>query len=747
MKKRRDNTELICSIGELAGLFTDTTGLENFLQKTVTMIAQHMHSSVCSIYLYDDSSQLLTLYATYGLNQKVIKNVQLRLGEGLTGLCLKELRPICEQQASKNLNFKYFSGLGEEKFESFLAVPINRGANRIGAMVIQNKEKDFFTDVDVNTLRAISIQLVNTIEMARLMMLLSTPKTLPVKKFNIEDLRFLKGRVGAVGYAYAKGAVFQDDKQWSQMFDDVEIKNFTLKEFHQALKVTEKQIDDLQKDVEEKLADVASLIFSAQILMLKDQAFISLIEEKIAQGINPPFAVASVVDDYADKFLKIEDDYIREKSLDIRDVGVRIVANLLGGQHKPGAVKNKIVIARELLPSDVLKFSSKNVQGIILLTGGTTSHVSILAQSLKIPLIIVSRGELLEMPGDIDILMDADQGNIYLNPNKDILKSFAEKEAAKRTKVSVKAKTLTKDGQLVQLYANINLLGDLQTARVFKAQGIGLYRSEFPFIIRNSFPSEEEQFVIYNKLVEGMPGKEITFRTLDIGGDKVLSYFEQHSKENNPFLGMRSIRFSLAHQDVFAQQLRAILRAGAQAPLRIMFPMISSVDEFVQARQLARDCIDQLMIEGKICQQQPLFGLMLELPSVIEIIDALAAEADFFSIGTNDFIQYMLAVDRTNEKIANLYKPYHPSILRSFKRIVQSVLLKTDDISVCGDMAQDLKYLAFFIGIGIRKFSINPSFIPRVQAKIETIELGEAQRFAQKALAASNFSEIERLFI
>ena len=378
------------------------------------------------------------------------------------------------------------------------------------------------------------------------------------------------------------------------------------------------------------------------------------------------------------------------------------------------------------------------------MSGGASSHLAILARSFAIPLVIADQPELLALPPGAKILLDAEIGNIYINPAEDVIKTFArrnkEREALGKLKQAVFPETRTKDGARVRLLANINLLSDVKAALEFKAEGIGLYRTEFPFIVRSDFPTEEEQFVIYKRLVESMGGKEIVFRTLDIGGDKVLSYYN-FGKEENPFLGMRSIRFSLRHKDIFEQQIRAILRAGAKANIKIMFPMISSLDEFLEAKDVAAKCVKDLKRENITHHPNPPIGMMVELPSVLEIIDELSAAADFLSIGTNDFIQYMLAVDRTNEKVADLYLPHHPAVLRALNRVVKAAQKFNKDVSICGDMAHDERYLPYFLGIGIRSFSVNSLYIPKIQSAVARIKIKEAEIQAKKILAGAKVSD------
>ena len=747
MKKHNKNyTKLLCDIGEMSGLFTDATSLEMFLHEIVLLVSKHMCSEVCSVYLFYEDNTELILKATKGLTKDSVGRVRLKLGEGLTGLALKELRPICEKNASRSRYYKYFFGIGEDCYESFLAVPILRGRIRIGVMVVQNSKKDYFDEEDIRVLRAITSQLANTIEIAKFLMSMDERRgNIRKDKIEVQDLKFVKGKIGATGIAFAESVVKREQKIIEYFMQQNLEGKYTLDDFHRAVKVSEEQIEQLQKKIEERLSDVGSLIFTAQILMLKDEDFIGGIIDLIKKNIGPVQALLTVVNKYIEKFDQIQDAYLREKRQDVEDIGARLLANLTGADQNSYMCQGKIVIAKELYPSDILKLSSQDTKGVILLTGGVSSHLSILARSLQIPLLISDNLQLLDIPDGQKILLDAEIGNVYINPSEDILSSFKEKEELKKKISFIKKSTFkenkTKDGTKVCLMSNINLLGDVKTAVELNSEGIGLYRTEFPFIVRNDFPTEEEQFVIYKKLITSMPGKEITFRTLDIGGDKVLSYYND-DKEENPFLGMRSIRFSLRHKEIFSQQIRAILRAGEGADVRIMFPMISSLDEFLEAKEMIVECMKILDKEEIPHTKNPAVGLMIELPAVLEILHELAAEADFFSIGTNDFIQYMLAVDRTNEKVSDLYLPHHPAILRALKRVVDTVSIYRKDISVCGDMAHTEKYISYFLGIGVRKFSVDATFLPKIQEVVSRITIDAARKKAEDILLKAKVYDI-----
>jgi phosphotransferase system enzyme I (PtsP) len=377
-----------------------------------------------------------------------------------------------------------------------------------------------------------------------------------------------------------------------------------------------------------------------------------------------------------------------------------------------------------------------------------TSHVSILARSLGIPMVIVDMAEMLDIPARTKLLLDANTGDIHINPGTDVIKRYGIGRRHSRhidlSKTTVTPETYTKDGVRITLLANINLFGDLKQALALNMEGVGLYRTEFPFLIRNDLPTEEEQYVIYRRVIRALKGKEIAIRTLDIGGDKVLAYYQDYH-EANPFLGMRSIRFSLKNRDIFRMQIRAILRASADARLKIMFPMISSLDEFLESRQILNDCRDELVREGVELAHIPAVGILVEVPSVVEIIDELSREADFFSLGTNDFVQYMIGVDRTNEKVADYYLPHHPSVLRSLKRVVSGALSQGKEVSVCGEMAHQIRYIPFLLGIGIRVLSMNSVYLPSVQRTVSSVSIEDAQAKAAELLSASSIWEVEKL--
>jgi phosphotransferase system enzyme I (PtsP) len=520
-----------------------------------------------------------------------------------------------------------------------------------------------------------------------------------------------------------------------------------LADFDAALGRAIDRLATYQKRIEERLTDVASNIFKSHIMLLQDQEFVGKARGEIQRGKKPVEALVSVAGELIDFFAKQDNFYFRQKADDIRDITFQVLSDLVPRIHATHSFEKSIVVAADILPSEIVTLSAEGTAGVILISGGATSHVAILARSLRLPVVIADVPELFDLPENSAALIDGDGGGVFINPGPAVRAPFELQSDRRRLRAGVDRLTddpRTSDGCAVDLFANVNLISDAADAVAVRARGIGLYRTEFPFIVRNSFPTEDEQFIVYRKLVEGMGGLPVTFRTLDVGGDKFLSYYNG-PKENNPFLGLRSMRFCLENRDMFKSQIRAILRAGFGANLRIMFPMISSIDEIEEARIVVDDCARELTAEKAVFHPDPTLGVMIELPAALAVIDALATKVDFFSIGTNDLIQYILAVDRTNEKVAKYYCPHHPAVLSAVKRITDAARKAGIGLSVCGDMAHDGRYLEFLVGIGVRSISIDPLYFSAVCASLKAIDSCAASKKSERMLACRSIKEVEKV--
>lgn len=741
----KDNVELICDIGELAGIYDKTRDLLGVLNNAVSMIAFHMKAAVCSIYLYNPREDTLRLAANQGLAPDAVGNVVLQSDEGLTSKALRELRVINVGRASQHPENKHIPGINEEKYESFLAMPILRGLVRIGVLVVQDVVVNYFSDNDERAVRAIASQVARIIENANALMQAHDFEKIERRREEPQsfDSELIRGQSASRGIAIGE-AFLINSEEYDVLISaaDEEAPRYKVEDFRIALEQTAQQLNELQTSVMENMSDVASQIFVVQMLLLKDRQLIGPIEERIAQGEEADRAITGVFNDMVTVFSKLDQRIFQEKTQDLKDLGHRLLANLHGDLEDEHAdYTGKIVIAQDLLPSDIVKLSAQNVEGLIVIQGTVVSHIAIIARSLNIPMVFTDRPKLLNLPEHTPLLLDAIEGNVFVHPSDEVKRNFQEQKRAwsnaDEIAKLIDEETYTADGSRVQILANINLLNDVGVAKKFKAEGVGLYRSEMPFLVRSEFPSEEAQRRVYSRIVDQLEGREVVFRTLDIGGDKVLPY--HRTDEANPFMGLRAIRFSLRNKMLFKHQLNALLRAGAR---RIMFPFISSLDDFIDARAVLRECQVALIENGEPHSEFPEVGAMVELPAAVEIIDELAAEADFLSIGTNDLVQYYLAVDRTNENVRDFYVPYHPAVLRALKKIADAGIKHRVDVCICGDIARDPRMVPFLLGIGLKKLSVNPRMIHDVQKQVKQLNLGQATATARQMLAMGRVSEI-----
>lgn len=761
---QKDNVALMCDIGELVGLFDFDSGLDSFLKRAVSMVAWHMRAAGCSIYLYEPESHDLLLRANQGLNEELVGKLRLHIGEGITGTSLKMMTPICEANAADNPNYIFIPGSQEERFVSFLAVPITRKMNPVGVIVVQDPQYNYFTSNDIQALRVIASQLASVIENAHLLMKLrgnsgqkdgesSTTAAEQGRGRSEEDRAFDSGTHCLSGQWAVGGMALGLSTRIGHYLDRSAVNEvcpvgLTEADFDRAAAATERQLLDLQRRLEDKIQDAASMIFGAHVLMLKDEAFAGEIRAQIRAGKNPWEAVMDEIRRYADLFERSPNALMREKVLDVEDLGHRLLHNLSAKASESYApdYAGQIVIAETLLPSDILKLSAEGAAGLILLGTGQHSHVAILAKALDIPLVVSGDRRLLQLPEKTPVLLDSKGGHIVIRPGpeaiqtmRDLLRNLsAPDEWARRSK----PETRTMDGTRVMLMANLNLVNELDLALSAKAEGIGLYRTEFPFIVRNAFPTEEEQYQGYKRVLDRMSGKPVIFRTLDVGGDKALSYFPV-PHESNPFLGLRALRFSLRNPEIFKQQLRALLRAAyGNDQAKIMFPLVASLDEFWAAKELTHVCHGELRKEGVPCRL-PEIGTMIEIPSAALLAPEFAKAADFLSIGTNDLIQYILAVDRTNNEVASFYSPHHPAVLRALARMVELIRPIAKPLSLCGNLSADPQMIPFLLGIGFRTFSLDSTSIPRIQEIIEKTNIDEAEWQAREMLSFSRISEVE----
>jgi len=520
--------------------------------------------------------------------------------------------------------------------------------------------------------------------------------------------------------------------------------------FEEALIKTRREIIELQKRIGADMGQDEASIFDAHLLVLEDRM---LIEEVISrlkkEKLNVAFIFSEVLKKYIDVFSKIEDEYLKERTADINDVGRRILRNLLG-KEKSGLVDLKekvIVVAHDLSPSDTAAMHKQSVSAFITDIGGKTSHTAIMAKSLEIPAVVgVQDATIRIKQGDI-LIVDGSTGVVIIDPDEATLSEYRQEEKKLKgvTEKFFLVKDLpamTLDGKKIDISGNIEFPEEVPSVKLHGCEGIGLYRTEFFYMNRKDLPTEDEHYKAYKYVAEEMRPHSIIIRTLDLGGDKFLSQFQIPS-EMQPFLGWRAIRFCLARPDVFKLQLRAILRASVHGNLKLMYPMISGVEELEQANQILKEAKDELRKKGLPFNEKIEVGAMIEVPSAAITADILAREVNFFSIGTNDLIQYALAVDRVNEKVAYLYEPAHPAVLRLIKTIVNSAHLAKIKVGMCGEMAGEPSFALMLLGLGLDELSMPPQVVPELKYIIRSVTLKQAQAIAAQALKLSTGKEVE----
>ncbi|MFL1674181.1 phosphoenolpyruvate--protein phosphotransferase [Paenibacillus dendritiformis] len=522
---------------------------------------------------------------------------------------------------------------------------------------------------------------------------------------------------------------------------------------YEGIRSSKDEIEFIKSEIREMVGNEESSIFDAHLAILDDPIFMNEIQGIIQRQYKAAeVAVKEAIDHFVTMFDLLDDEYMKERALDIKDVGNRLLKHLLGAPEitLPTDTQPYILVAKELSPSQLVHLNPKNVLGIVMLMGGKTSHSAIMARALGIPLVLGLEGKITRpvQTGDL-VIVDGEHGIVYIEPPEQVVKHYeARHEAYAREmdelKKLVKLPAVTQDGLTISLSANISSTRELEIADQNGAEGVGLFRTEFMYMDRSYPPSEAEQLAVYRDAAEHYKDSQVIIRTLDIGGDKPMEYLNL-PEEDNPFLGYRAIRICLDQQELFKSQLRAILRASAHGPVAIMIPMISSVEEIIAAKAVLEQAKAELRDEGLPFDEKLPVGIMVEVPAAALIADRLAEEVDFFSIGTNDLVQYTLAVDRMNEQIAHMYDPFHPAVLRLIRHTIEAAQARGIGISVCGEMAGDTRAVPLWIALGVTKLSMSSRFIPRVKAAIHRATRTGSEQLAERIFAARSKAEIDEL--
>ncbi|MCR6095605.1 phosphoenolpyruvate--protein phosphotransferase [Salipaludibacillus agaradhaerens] len=519
-----------------------------------------------------------------------------------------------------------------------------------------------------------------------------------------------------------------------------------------ALQTSKDELEKIKEKTRQDLGDEHAEIFSAHLLVLSDPELVDPIRQMIKdEKVNASFALNEIANQFVAMFEAMDNDYMKERAADIRDVSKRVLSHLLGKPIVSLAEINEevVIIADDLTPSDTAQLNKKYVKGFATDIGGRTSHSAIMARSMEIPAVVGSKEVTDQADAGMNVIVDGLEGNVIINPSDDELAEYRQKladyeEQKKEWAKLVNEPSKSKDGEHVELVANIGTPNDLEGVINNGAEGVGLYRTEFLYMGRDELPTEDEQFEAYKKVVETMDGKPVVIRTLDIGGDKELPYLDL-PKEMNPFLGFRAIRLCLEKDDMFRTQLRALLRASTFGNLKIMFPMIATLDEFREAKALLEEEKSKLLSNGVEVSDNIEVGIMVEIPSTAVMAPQFAKEVDFFSIGTNDLIQYTFAADRMNEQVSYLYQPYNPAILRLVKMVIDASHAEGKWTGMCGEMAGDELAIPLLLGLGLDEFSMSATSVLPARSQISQMTKAEAQSIAEQALTLNTAEEVKQL--
>ena len=563
-------------------------------------------------------------------------------------------------------------------------------------------------------------------------------------------MKRLTGIGASEGVAIGKVLLFTEEEM---IIPEVKDENSTIEaeltKLEDGLKKSKTQLIAIREKVKEKMGEDKAAIFDGHILLLEDEDLIMEVEDKIkGEGLPAAKALHDGINEYCEMISKLDDPYLRERAADLQDIGKRWVKNLLGIRIKDlsDLEPNTVVVTYDLTPSDTAQLDLENCVGFLTEVGGKTAHSAIMARSLELPAVVGIKGVLNGVKEGETVIMDGEEGELFLDPSPELIAEYVakkEKLAAEKEELKklISEEAVTTDGRKVDIWGNIGSPNDVDAVIASGATGIGLYRTEFLFMNSDHFPTEEEQYEAYKVVVQKMQGKPVTIRTMDIGGDKELPYLDL-PKEMNPFLGYRAIRISLENKDMFKTQLKAILRASHYGQIKIMYPMISSVNEIRKANEILEECKKELDEIGQLFDRNIKVGIMVETPSTAIIAYKFAKEVDFFSIGTNDLTQYFLAVDRGNEMVSALYNSFNPAVLEAIQKVIDAAHNAGISVSMCGEFAGDKKATKLLLGMGLDSFSMSASSTLQVKKIIRSSSYAEAQKYRDIILQQDTPAEV-----
>lgn len=717
---------------------SSATDLRDALRVVVARIREAMRTEVCSVYLFDPEAKRYVLMATEGLNQEAVGRVSLSSSQGLVGLVGSRAEPLNIDNAPSHPRFHFLSETGEDPFQSFLGVPIIHNKRLMGVLVVQQRDSRQFDEGEEAFLVTMSAQLAGVIAHAE-----ATGNILEIAtaRESRKSTRF-NGAPGAAGVGLGTGFVMLPAADLGSVMDrGTDDPDAEIVLFDQALDSARAEIRKLGSQLSGELRPEELALFDVYLNMLDDNALGAEVKARIGEGHWAQGALRQVVMEYVGHFQRMEDPYLRERATDILDLGARILAHLQGASGKSLTADDFpddcILVSEELTPGMLGEVPPSKLRGLVSVKGSSNSHVAILARAMGIPTVM----GVVDLPytqvNGLELIVDGYRGQLLSTPTDELREHYRaiyEEERALQKDLEVlrnePAETL--DGHRIPLWVNTGLITDALRSLDRGAEGVGLYRTEVPFMMRDRFPSESEQQKIYRQQLETFAPAPVTMRTLDVGGDKALTYFPIN--EANPFLGWRGIRVTLDHPEIFLVQIRAMMKASEGLNnLRIMLPMISSVSEVDEALHLIYRAHAEVLEEG-FDIDMPQVGVMIEVPSAVFQIRDLGLRVDFLSVGSNDLTQYLLAVDRNNPRVADLYQAFHPAVLTALKLIAEGAHEVGKPVSVCGELAGNPLGCVLLMAMGYDMLSMNATNLPKVKSIIRGINMEWAKRLLDQVL-------------
>jgi len=716
---------LIHTLQKIVKQVDQSPDVQHALDIIVENLIDALNIDICSIFinLHDDKENLL-LMANRGLQADIVNKIKLQVGEGLVGMVAEKSEPIRLEDALSHKHFVHFEGSGEENFPVFMGVPIISQRKILGVLVVQRATQAFDND-DEAFLTTLATQLANAITHAQRSGQMA--ELLTDESTSISNI--LSGVAGSPGMSMGHAVVINHGVALHNV-PDKKIKGnedivSEIVSFDTAIDSVKESLHDQAERMKQSLPEEECALFTAYAQMLESGSLVDDTCQRIQQGNWAPAAWRKTVEEHADVFSSMEDEYLAERANDIRDLGRRVLQRMMSEHEQEKEFPDKFVlVGEEIMATDFASVPLENLQAIVSEHGSGSSHVAILAHALGVPAVMgVTNLPYTQMDG-LMVVADGYSGKVYIDPKRALLndlKIHIKEEAliADSLQELKNKPAITTDGYRVSLFVNSGLMSDHSPSLRSGAEGVGLYRTEIPFQIRESFPSEDDQYRIYRDVLETFAGMPVVLRTLDVGGDKPLDYFP--IKEDNPFLGWRGIRITLDHPDIFITQVRAMIRANAGLDnLHILLPMISSIRELDDAMILIHRAKDEIEEEMGERIRFPHVGAMIEVPAAIYQIDEICKLVDFISISTNDLTQYLIAVDRNNESVAELFSSLHPSVLRAMEHIVAGANRQNTPVSVCGELAGDPLGVMALMGMGIESLSMSAGSLFRVKKVIRS---------------------------